>query len=260
MPTGVHETALVGPRAVLGKNVEIGPFCRFDGDVKVGDGCRFAAGVVVGSAPVDRDYAGEETGVIIGRRNVFHEYTTVHRSTGKGTATQIGHNNYIMAYVHIAHNCRVGDGCTITNGAQLAGHVEIGDKANIGGLVGIHQYCRVGGLAMVGAHSYVNKDIPPFVVAQGFPCRVRGLNKTGLRRAGVPKEAVGVLNEAFRLIYRAGLNLTQALDRIVEELASSIEHGAGQEQLETLLSFVGSSKRGIELRNSVGEDQEQEER
>lgn len=259
MPACVHETALVGPRVGLGRDVEIGPFCRFEGDVKVGDGCRFATGVVVGSAPMDRDYAGEETGVVIGRRNVFHEYTTVHRSTGKGTATVIGDDNYIMAYVHIAHNCRVGDGCTITNGAQLAGHVEIGDRANIGGLVGIHQHCRVGGLAMVGAHSYVNRDIPPFVLAQGFPCRVRGLNETGLRRAGLPARAIAELRKAFRMIYRAGLNLTQALDRIEQELVSGIEPGAGQEQLETLLSFIGASKRGIELRHSVVEDQEQEE-
>jgi UDP-N-acetylglucosamine acyltransferase len=215
--------------------------------------------VVIGSAPMDRDYAGEETGVVVGRRSVFHEYTTVHRSTGKGTTTVIGDDSYIMAYVHIAHNCRVGDGCTITNGAQLAGYVEIGDRANIGGLVGIHQYCRVGGLAMVGAHSYVNRDIPPFVVAQGFPCRVRGLNTTGLDRAGLSSEAVAVLKRAFRLMYRAGLNLAQALNRIEGELMSDIGPGAGREQLETLLGFIGSSKRGIELRHSAGENQEQEE-
>jgi UDP-N-acetylglucosamine acyltransferase len=256
LPTRVHETALVGTRVVLSRSVEIGPFCRFEGDVQVGSGCRFATGVVVGSAPMDRDYAGEETRVVIGLRNVFHEYTTIHRSTGKGAATMIGNDNYVMAYVHIAHNCRVGDGCTITNGAQLAGYVEIGDRANIGGLVGIHQHCRVGQLAMVGAHSYVNKDIPPFVVAQGFPCRVRGLNTTGLDRAGLSSEAVAVLQKAFRLLYRSGLNLTQALDRIKRELMSGVEPGTGQEQLEDLLRFIGSSKRGIELRHSVDKDRE----
>ena len=259
MPSDIHETALLGPKVVLGRDVEVGPFCRFEGDVQAGSGCRFATGVVVGSAPMDRHYSGEETGVVIGRRNVFHEYTTIHRSTGTGTVTTIGDDNYVMAYVHIAHNCRVGDGCTITNGAQLAGYVDIGDRANIGGLVGIHQYCRVGRLAMVGAHSYVSKDIPPFVVAQGFPCRVRGLNITGLRRAGVAPQAVAVLKKAFRMLYRAGLNLTQAMDMIERELMPGVEPGAGQEQLRDLLNFLGSSKRGIELRQSVTEDQEQEE-
>jgi UDP-N-acetylglucosamine acyltransferase len=259
LATGIHETALVGPEVVLGEETEVGPFCRFEGDVTVGSACRFATGVVVGAAPMDREYAGEETGVAIGNRNVFHEYTTLHRATGAGNTTVVGNDNYIMAYVHIAHNCRVGDGCTITNGTQLAGHVEVGDRANIGGLVGIHQYCRIGELAMVGAHSYVNRDIPPFVVAQGFPCRVRSLNMTGLGRAGVPVEAVAVLKRAFRLLYRASLNLAQAMEKIEQELMSEAGPGAGQEQLESLASFIGSSKRGVELRESGDVNGEQEE-
>lgn len=258
MSDDVHETALVGPMVVLGAGTAVGPFCRLEGDVKVGSGCRFSTGVVVGTPPMDREYAGEETGVTIGSRNRFHEYTTVHRSTGPGTRTVIGDDNCIMAYVHIAHNCRVGDGCTLTNGVQLAGHVEVGNRANIGGLVGVHQYCRVGEVAMVGAHTYVNRDVPPFVVVQGNPCRVRGLNTIGLDRAGVPPGAVAALKRAYRLLYRADFNLSQALDRIENELMHEVEPGSGREQLEALVEFIGSSSRGIELRSSKDGDHEQE--
>jgi UDP-N-acetylglucosamine acyltransferase len=197
---------------------------------------------------MDAKYKGERTEVRVGSNNVFHEYATVHRSTGEGTATVIGNDNRIMAYVHVAHNCRVGSACVITNGVQLAGHVEIEDGATIGGLAGVHQFCRIGTLAMVGACSYVDKDVPPFMLAAGNPCRMRGLNLVGLRRAGLAGSVFAILRRAYRLIYRSGLNLTGALTRIEAELLPSAQAGAGREQLAILMDFIRASRRGIVLR------------
>jgi UDP-N-acetylglucosamine acyltransferase len=195
---------------------------------------------------MDSSYRGEPTSVVIGSDNVFYEYATVHRSSGENTATTIGSGNMVMAYVHIAHNCRIGSGCVITNGAQLAGYVEVDDHANLGGLVGVHQFCRIGSLAMVGACSYVNKDIPPFVLAAGNPCRVRGLNVVGLERAGFDPQEVDFLRQAFRLVYRSGLNLSQALARIEAELLT--ETTPGRQHVAAFAHFLGSSFRGVELR------------
>ncbi|MEO0078963.1 MAG: acyl-ACP--UDP-N-acetylglucosamine O-acyltransferase [candidate division WOR-3 bacterium] len=244
----VHTSALIGPEVEFGPGTEVGPFCRFEGRVSVGARCWFAPGVIVGSRPMDYKYRGETTEVRIGTNNQFFEYATVHRSCGEGTSTVIGDNNMVMAYVHIAHNCRIGSGCVLTNGVQLAGHVEVGDGANIGGLAGVHQFCRIGKLAMVGACSYVSKDIPPFVLAAGNPCRVRGLNTVGLKRAGFSSEELAALRHAFRLVYRSGLNLTQALARIESELLAG--HEPGRQHVAVLAGFLGSSCRGIELRSS----------
>ena len=245
----IHPSVLIGPEVALGSGCEVGPFCHLEGRVTAGEGNRFATGVAIGGAPMDTKYEGEDTEVRIGSGNTFFEYTTVHRASGTGNATVIGDNNFIMAYVHIAHNCGVGNGCVITNGVQLGGHVQVGDRANIGGLVGIHQFCRVGTLAMVGAYSYVNKDIPPYVLAAGYPCRVRGLNSVGLRRAGFGEPVQSLLHRAFRAIYRGGLNLTQALSRVETELLPQSESGGGREHLEELVRFIRSSARGIELRS-----------
>lgn len=254
---GIHPTALVGQEVRLGAGTEVGPFCQLDGRVRIGERCRLGVGVVVGSPPMDRRYQGEDTGVVIGSDNVFCEYVTVNRATGPGTATVIGDGNFVMAYVHIGHNSRVGNGCTLTNGVQLAGHVEVGDGANLGGLVGVHQFCRIGELAMIGACSYVNKDIPPFFLAAGRPCRVRGVNVTGLERAGVSADAVERLKTAFRLLYRSELNLSQALGSIESGLLARAGPGAGLEQLRRLVEFMRSGTRGIELR--TGQDTSDDE-
>jgi UDP-N-acetylglucosamine acyltransferase len=198
---------------------------------------------------MDSKYRGEDTEVRIGAGNTFFEYTTVHRASGADNSTVIGDDNFVMAYVHIAHNCRVGSGCVITNGVQLAGYVELDDRVNIGGLAGVHQFCRIGTLAMVGACSYVNKDIPPYVLAAGNPCRVLGLNSVGLRRAGLGESALAVLRRAYRAVYRDGLNLGQALHKIENELLPESAAGSGKEQLEELVRFVRSSARGVELRS-----------
>jgi UDP-N-acetylglucosamine acyltransferase len=252
----IHPAALIGSRVTLGHGCDVGPFCHFAGRVTAGQNNRFATGVAIGGAPMDTKYEGEDTEVRIGSGNTFFEYTTVHRASGAGNATVIGDDNFVMAYVHIAHNCRIGNGCVITNGVQLAGHVELGDRANIGGLAGIHQFCRIGTLAMVGACSYVSKDIPPYMLAAGNPCRVRGLNSVGLRRAGVGESARSRLRRAYRTIYRGGLNLGQALHTIEADLLSQSEPGGGREELEELVRFIRSSARGVELRS---ERQEQEE-
>ncbi|MEO0085782.1 MAG: acyl-ACP--UDP-N-acetylglucosamine O-acyltransferase [candidate division WOR-3 bacterium] len=238
----IHPTAVVDPSVEFGPGVEVGPFCRLQGRVSVGAGTRLMTGVVIGGEPMDRRYAGEETGVAIGCNNTFYEYATVHRSTGAGTLTRIGDANCIMAYVHIAHNCRVGSNCTLTNGVQLAGHVEVGDGATIGGLTGVHQFCRIGELAMVGACSYVNKDVPPFMLAAGNPCRVFGVNTVGLSRAGKTAETVAGLKSAFRLLYRSGFNLAQALARIESERLVEIA------EVARLTEFCCVAGRGIELR------------
>jgi len=242
----VHATAVVGPDVALGPRCSVGPFCHFEGRVAAGSDNVFATGVTLGGTPMDTKYEGEETGVRIGSGNRFFDYATVHRATGAGNSTFIGDGNFVMAYVHIAHNCLVGDGCVITNGVQVAGHVELGDGANVGGLTGIHQFCRIGSLAMVGACSYVNKDILPFMLAAGNPCRVRGVNAVGLRRAGLSATEVVALRQAFRLIYRTNLNLGQALERIESELLPA---AAGAEaRLKQLVAFVRASRRGVELR------------
>ena len=202
---------------------------------------------------MDRMYAGEGGGVSIGRGNVFFEYATVHRAVGEGAVTRIGDENFVMAYVHIAHNCSVGDGCVLTNGVQLAGHAEVGDRANIGGLTGVHQHCRIGELAMVGACSYVNRDIPPFLLACGNPCRVRGVNVVGLRRAGQDR-LIGPLKKAFRIVYRSNLNLGQAVNEIEERVVP--ECGHARAALLRLVAFLRSGTRGIELRTGKEEEQE----
>lgn len=252
----VHPTAVIEPGVELGPGCAVGPFCWLTGRTRLGPGCRLVAGVAIGAEPMDRDYAGEETEVIIGADNLFHEYATVHRATGEGARTVIGDRNRVMTCVHIAHNCRVGNDCAITSGSQLGGHVEIGDRANLGGLVGVHQHCRVGELAMVGACSYVNRDIPPYLLARGRPCRVRGLNTVGLDRAGVPAGAQAVLKKAFRLLYRSGLGLAAAVVAIERELLPEAAERGGREQLARLLEFLGTTRRGIELRTRETEEEE----
>ncbi len=247
----VHPSALVGAEVVLGPGCEIGPFCRFEGRVTVGANCRFGTGVVVGTEPMDRSYQGEKSEVVIGQNNVFFEYVTVHRACGPGKVTSIGDGNYIMNYVHIAHNCRLGNNCVLTNGVQLGGYSEVHDGANLGGLTGVHQFCRIGKLAMVGAHSYVNRDIPPFVLAAGKPCRVRGLNMVGLHRAKMAQEKIELLSELFRIVYRSGLNLSPALKRVEQELRES----CAADEVKEFIEFCCNSKRGIELRTGPEEVQ-----
>jgi UDP-N-acetylglucosamine acyltransferase len=230
----IHQFAVVHPDAKLGRGVEIGPFCIVGPDVVIGDGTKLLSNVIVnghtvigrdneihpfaviGAASQDKKYRGETSYVRIGNGNVLREYVTIHRGTGAQTETTIGDNNLLLAYVHIAHNCRIGNRVVMSNGAQLAGHVLVGDGANIGGMTGVHQFVRVGRMAMIGGMSRVVKDIPPFVLVEGNPTVVYGLNTVGLKRVNTSAETLAELKEAYRILYRSNLNLTSALERLCD--------------------------------------------
>ena len=229
--------AVVGPEAVIGDRCHIGPHVFIDGHAVIGADTQILFATALGCPPQDRKYQGEPTSLFIGERNIIHEYVTIHRGSGEGTATRVGDDNMIMAYCHLGHNCQVGNGATLVNNAQMAGHVTIEDRAYVGGMVGVHQFTRVGKLAMIGGYSRVVQDVPPFMMVEGNPARVHGLNVVGLRRAGVDADTRNLLKAAYRLLYRSGLNLSQALDRIAAELEDAPE-------LQYLVDFLGALKYG----------------
>lgn len=251
----IHSTAIVAPDAELGQDVEVGPFCVIGPAVRVGDrtvlgphvsveagtilgsDCQVMAGAVLGGPPQDTKYKGEPTRLEVGDRTIIREAVTIHRATGEGNVTVIGSDNMIMAYAHIGHNARVGNGVTISSYVGISGHACIEDRVVIGGFAGIHQFARVGKMAMVGGMSRVVQDVPPFLLVQGEPVRPYGLNVVGLRRAGVSPEVRAQLKRAYRLLYRSGLNLQQALERIAEEVPRSTE-------LDYLVEFLQQVRNG----------------
>ena len=224
----IHETAIIHPSAVLGKNVEIGPYAVVDEEVVIGDGCklgahavihkyttvgkncRFFPGCSIGADPQDLKFEEEKTSTVIGDGCVFRECSTVNRATGEGNKTIIGNNILMMAYTHVAHNCIVGSNVIMSNVATLAGHVIVEDRAVIGGLTAVHQFCKIGRNAMVGGMARVAQDVPPFMIVAGDPAFVSGLNSVGLARAGMPQEIRSQLKKAFRILYRSGLPLQEA--------------------------------------------------
>lgn len=254
----VHPTAVVHPGAQLGPGVAVGPGCVIGEHVAVGPNTsfealvyiggwttigadnRFSPGSIIGTEPQDIGYKGEPTRVVIGDRNVFREFITVHRATTKEERlTQIGHDNYFMAYAHVAHDCRVGNGTVFLHGATLGGHVSVGDHATVGAMSAVHQFCRVGRFSFMGGGSMIAQDVVPFSrVAGQRPPRFLGLNSVGLRRKGFSRERLAALKEMFRLLFYADLNTSLALARIEAEIPSS-------EDRDELLSFVRASKRGI---------------
>jgi UDP-N-acetylglucosamine acyltransferase len=256
MPTQtLHPTAVIHPTATLAEGVEVGPYAVIgervfiDRGTKVGPhavieafttigrDCQIFPGAVVGGVPQDLKFQGEESYTVIGDRNVVREHVTINRATSAGETTRIGHDNLFMAYVHVAHDCQIGNGIVLANGVTLAGHVIIEDRAIIGGMTGMHQFIRVGQMAMVGAMSRLAQDVPPFMLVEGNPPKVYGLNVVGLRRNGLPPDARAQLKRAFKLIYRSQLNLGQALTEI-NKLESSFE-------LRHLISFLQTTERGI---------------
>ena len=255
----IHETAIIAPTAHLGEGVHVGPFSTVGEDVVLGDGVRLDSHVVVdgrttigdqtrifpfvsiGLEPQDLKYAGEPTATKIGERNTIREFVTIHRGTsGGGGVTRIGDDNLFMAQAHVAHDCQIGNEVIMANGATLAGHVEIADRANIGAYSGVHQFCRVGLESFVGGYSVVVKDAPPFATIQGNHAKCYGLNHVGMRRRGYSKEAIQNLNHAYHLLLSAKLNTTQALERIREEITGSAE-------VDLLVDFIETSKRGVVL-------------
>lgn len=252
----VHPTAIVSPRAnldegvkvdpysIIGENVtvgretKIGPHVQLDGWIHIGKECTICQGVVIGTLPQDINFENGKSFVKIGDRNLIREYTTIHRGTKEGSTTRIGNDNFFMAYSHIAHNCLVEDGVVIANVGTLAGYVTVEKKAIIGGLSAVHQYVRIGTYSIVGGCSKVVKDVPPYTRADGHPTTLWGLNTVGLRRANFPLQTRKALKKAYQILFRSGLNTSQAVEKISNELESSppVRH---------LCSFIKNSQRGI---------------
>ncbi|MCS6918888.1 MAG: acyl-ACP--UDP-N-acetylglucosamine O-acyltransferase [Fimbriimonadales bacterium] len=251
----IHPTAVVHPTAELDDDVEIGPYAIVGANVRIGAGTTLGAhviieenthigrnniiyhGAVLGAPPQDRKFKHEQSYLKIGNGNWIREYVTIHRASGEGQATVVGDGNFLMAYVHIGHNCIVGNGVVMANSVGVSGHCEIGDGANLGGMAGIHQFTRIGKLAMVGGMSRVVRDVPPFMIVEGSPAEVRGVNIVGLRRAGVPEPTRDALRKACRLMFLSKMNLSQAIERIRAELEMS-------EELSHLLEFVEQIRHG----------------
>jgi UDP-N-acetylglucosamine acyltransferase len=209
----IHPTALVGEGAELGTDVEVGPHAIIEDDTQVGDGCRIGPRCVLKSGVRQ----GEPTLLHIGDDNILREYVTIHRATGEGEATVVGDDNFLMAYSHLGHNVRLGSHVMIASYAGVSGHCVIEDDANLGGLVGVHQYVTVGRLAMIGGCTRVVRDVPPFTTVAGVPAQIHGLNSVGLRRHGVTDEGEVALRRAFRLLFRSELNTSDAIVAIQAE-------------------------------------------
>ena len=254
--SGIHSTAIVSSRARLGERVEVGPFAiigegcevgddsviaaraTLERDVKLGVGVKVGIGSVLGGAPQDLKYAGEHTTVEIGDGTVIREFVTVNRGTSQSFKTTVGSKCLLMSYVHLAHDCHLGNGVILGNTVQLAGHVTIDDRATLSGLSGVHQFVRIGRNAFIGGCSRVSKDIPPFLKAVGNPIRLYGLNGIGLQRNGFSEEVVRELKRAYRLFFRSDLNLSQAMERAEAELQLFPE-------VRELMEFVEGSGRGV---------------
>ena len=252
----IHPTAIIHPDAELGEGVEIGPYTCIAGTVKIGSGTVIAervsieghttigsdneifAGAIIGSRTQDKKYKGGMTYLRMGDRNKIREYVTINPGTKEGTETVLGDDNLLMAYAHVAHDCILKNHVILANAATLAGHVVVEDRAIIGGLSAVHQFARIGKLALVGGCSKVVQDVPPFMIADGHPARVYGLNTVGLDRAGFSKEDKMRLRQALKIIFKSGLTLKKALSELENKNLTS-------PPLDTLIDFLKKSDRGI---------------
>ena len=252
----IHPTAIVDSGAEIGPGTFIGPYCMIAEDVVLGADCwlqhhvtlcgpmragsrnKFYAYCSIGQQTQDLKYAGEPTYLEIGDENTFREFVTVNRSTSSDGKTRVGSRGNFLAYSHIGHDCNVGDAVIFSNNGTLAGHVQIGDHAIMGGLTAVHQFCRIGRFAITGGCSKIVQDIPPFMIADGNPAEIRGVNLVGLERNGFAPESVKWIKEAFRLIYRSRLNTRQALEAARKDLPGSAE-------VNQILEFIEQSERGI---------------
>lgn len=235
--------SLIGPHVRIGAGTEVGPHCVIEGHTTIGRDNRIFQFASLGAVPQDKKYAGEPTELVIGDRNVVREFCTFNLGTVQDAGvTRIGSDNWIMAYVHIAHDCQVGNQVTMANNTTLAGHVQIGDWVTVGGLTGVLQRMRIGDHAMVGFASHVNKDVPPFLVVDGNPLQVRGVNLVGLRRRDFSAERLGAVREMHKLLYRQGKTLDEAIAGI-EALATAHPEAAGD--VAGMLGFLRSAATGI---------------
>ncbi len=256
MTARIHPTALVDPSAELGTDVEIGPWAMVgprcvigDGtvlspratlerDVTLGQRVRVGVGSVLGGDPQDLKYRGEDTRVEIGDDTAIREYATINRGTSHSLVTKVGRGCFLMSYVHLAHDCQLGDGVIISNGTQLAGHVIVDDRATISGLCAVHQFVRIGSHAFIGGCSRVAQDVPPYVKAVGNPVKLFGLNSVGLQRHGFSEPVVKELKRAYRLLFRSEHNVSQGLVRARAECEALAE-------VTSFLDFVEQSERGV---------------
>ena len=252
----IHSTAIISPEAEIGSDVEIGPFAIVGENCVVGDGCvvsprailernvtlaanvKVGIGTILGGLPQDLKFAGEETSVEIGEGTVVREYTTINRGTAQSFKTTVGKNCLLMSYVHLAHDCHIGNNVILSNVAQLAGHVTVEDRAIVSGLCAVHQFVRIGRNSFIGGCSRVSKDIPPFLKAVGNPVKLYGLNSVGLQRSGMDEGTIRELKRAYRLLFRSDLNVTQAIERVQTEIEPLPE-------VRELLRFVEASERGV---------------
>jgi UDP-N-acetylglucosamine acyltransferase len=252
----IHPTAIIEPGARLGVNVSIGPYSVIERDVEIGDGaeigphvmicngtrlgerCRVFQGASIGQEPQDKKYAGEKTLAVIGEDTLIREYVTINRGTAATGETRVGKRGWIMAYCHIAHDCVVGDDVTISNALAMAGHVTVGSHVTISGIVSINQFVRIGDYAMVGARARAASDIVPYALVGTEPMRIAGINKVGLERRGFTAEQLSNIKGAYKLLFRDGLPLSDALARIDADFP-------GDENVKKLSDFVRGSERGF---------------
>jgi UDP-N-acetylglucosamine acyltransferase len=253
----IHPTAIIDSNADIDSNVEVGPYSIIGANVHIGSGtvigphvviqphveigpdCQIFQYASIGAVPQALKFQGEKTYVKIGRGTIIREFVTVNRGTGfGGEITEVGEENFLMAYVHIAHDCKIGRNVILANNATLAGHIVIEDFVTVGGLVAIHQFVRIGNYAYIGGKSAVVKDIPPYVIAAGDRAKLHGLNSVGLKRHGFSQETLSSLKKAYRIIFRIGLTLNEAIERVKAEVEQIPE-------VNDLIQFIKSSERGI---------------
>jgi UDP-N-acetylglucosamine acyltransferase len=257
MEKEIHPTAIISPEVEIEENTSIGPFCIIkdgahikkgtklisnviiEGNTTIGENCTIYPFTSIGLPPQDLKYKGESTGVTIGNNCIIREYITIHRaSVGGDGLTSIGNNNFLMAYVHIAHDCKIGNFVIMSNVATLAGHVVVEDHAFIGGLVAIHQFTRIGSHTMVGGFSGVGQDIPPYMIASGARAKLFGLNTVGLKRHGFSDLTISELKKAYKILFREKRTLTDAIKKIQEDLPYT-------DEIKHIIEFIQRNKRGI---------------
>ncbi|MCP4371504.1 MAG: acyl-ACP--UDP-N-acetylglucosamine O-acyltransferase [candidate division Zixibacteria bacterium] len=253
----IHQTAIIDPKAEIGSDVEIGPYSIINENVSIGSktvigphvviepyvtigpDCHIFQYAAIGAVPQSLKFNGEETYVKIGRGSIVREFATIHRGTEFGGGiTEIGEESFLMAYTHIAHDCKIGRKVILSNNASLGGHITIGDYSTIGALVGIHQFVKIGEHAFIGGKSKIVKDIPPYVIAAGDRAKLHGLNRVGLKRSGFSQSTLSALKKTYRIIFRIGLTLNEAIERATAEVEQIPE-------VVNFIDFIKSSERGI---------------
>ncbi len=252
----IHPSAIVSEKAKIADNVVIGPYCIVGEKVEIGEGTILSSHIVIdgdttigknneifpfasiGLKPQDLKYKNEDTKVIIGDNNKIRECVTIHKGTTHSNVTQIGNNNLLMAYAHVAHDCVVGNNCVLANNATLAGHVEVGDFVIVGGLTPIHQFVKVGDHAMIGGASAINQDILPFMMAEGNKANIRGINAVGLKRRGFSDEEIGEIKDANKIIFRSNLALNDAVEELKNKYPNS-------KNIKYIIDFINKSERGV---------------